>query len=98
METADRRPETGRKRSEELRMKNEIRNTKFEIRNNIKIRNMKTTFGVDVNTCFEHLDFSHSKLFRISMFGFRIYNPTPKKLQTYDMGFGDGTRIPSPVI
>ena len=77
------------------RFGNEIRNTKSEIRNKFKIRmfkiqNMKAYFGVDVCSCFEHLDFGHSNLFRISIFEFLIFNLDPMEFQKYGMGFGNG--------
>src|SRR5256885_9594367 len=50
----------------------EIRNSKFEIRNNLKNENVRN--GHDASQeLFGILDFVHSDLFRISIFGLRIF-------------------------
>jgi hypothetical protein len=55
----------------------QIRNTKPEARNKYKIRILKCSkhdYSKRVVRCFGHLDLGNSNLFRISIFGFRIYN------------------------
>jgi ABC-type polysaccharide/polyol phosphate export permease len=49
-----------------------IRNPKHEIRNKFEIQMLKTC-GPALVTRFEHLDFGHSDLFRVSDFEFRIW-------------------------
>ena len=45
-----------------------------ETRNKFKIQNLECSKRIKAICCFGHLNFEHSILFRISCFGFRIFN------------------------
>jgi len=87
--------ETGRHRRV---FRTQIRNTRPEARNKYKIRILKCSkrnYSKGLVRCFGHLDFGDSNLFRISIFGFRIYTPCvplwlPKKKSYNVRGKGPG--------